>query len=56
MDVVEDRVRRRLWLDAATNEWLDAQMPMIEAGTATPFAVADRLLARSGPLLTGELA
>lgn len=56
VDVVEDRVRRRLWLDAATNTWLDAQMPMVEAGTATPFAVADRLLARSGPLLTGEHA
>ena len=56
VDVVADRVRRRLWMDAATNAWLDAQMPMIEAGTATPFAVADRLLARSGPLLTGEHA
>jgi LAO/AO transport system kinase len=53
VDVVEDRVRRRLWLDVATNAWLDAQMPAVEAGTSTPFVVADALLARSGPLLTG---
>ena len=54
VDVVEDRVRRRLWIDAATNVWLDDQMPNVESGTSTPFAVADALLARSGPLLTGE--
>ncbi|MEA3246884.1 MAG: methylmalonyl Co-A mutase-associated GTPase MeaB [Gemmatimonadota bacterium] len=54
VDVVESRVKRRLWLDAGTNAWLDARLPDIEAGTATPYAVADALLAQSGPLLTGE--
>lgn len=54
VDVVEDRVRRRLWLDAATNAWLDGQMPMVESGALTPFAVADVLLARSGSLVIGE--
>jgi len=53
VDVCEERVRRRLWMDAATNAWLDEQMAAVEAGAATPFAVADALLARSGPLLTG---
>jgi LAO/AO transport system kinase len=53
VDVVEDRVRRRLWLNAATNAWLDEQMPTVESGMSTPFAVADALLARSGTLLTG---
>jgi LAO/AO transport system kinase len=53
VDVVQDRVRRRLWLDAATNAWLDARLPEIEAGSATPFTVADALLAQSGSLLTG---
>jgi LAO/AO transport system kinase len=53
VDVVESRVKRRLWLDAGTNAWLDARLPEIEAGTTTPYAVADALLARSGPLLTG---
>jgi len=53
VDVVESRVKRRLWLDAGTNAWLDARLPEIEAGATTPYAVADALLARSGPLLTG---
>lgn len=54
VDVVEDRVRRRLWLDKATNTWLDAEMPKVESGATTPFAVADALLARSGSILTGD--
>lgn len=53
VDVVEERVRRRLWLDAATNAWLDSRIDAVESGSATPFAVAEDLLARSGPLLTG---
>ncbi len=54
VDVVEERVRRRLWMDAPTNAWLDGQMPKVESGEATPFAIADALLARSGSLLTGD--
>lgn len=54
VDIVEDRVRRRLWLDATTNAWLDGEMPKIESGASTPFAVADTLLARSGSILTGD--
>ena len=53
VDVVEQNVRRRLWADAATTEWLDGRLPALERGTATPFQVADELLARSGPLLAG---
>ncbi|MBA3890871.1 MAG: methylmalonyl Co-A mutase-associated GTPase MeaB [Gemmatimonadaceae bacterium] len=52
--VVEDRVRRRLWDDAPTVEWLDAQLPALVAGTIHPFGVADALLARSGHLVTGS--
>ena len=51
--VAEQRLRRRLWTDAATKEWLDARIPGLESGESTPYAVADALLARSGPLLTG---
>ena len=51
VEVVEDRVRRRLWRDAATNAWLDERLPAIASGRITPFAVADELLARSGDLL-----
>lgn len=53
VDVVEARTRRRLWGDRGTNEWLDARLPEVEAGTVTPYIVADQLLARSGSLLTG---
>ena len=52
VEVAEDRMRRRLWTDADTNEWLDARLPALESGDATPFAVADALLARSADLLT----
>lgn len=53
VDVVEQRVRGRLWRNEATNAWVDAQLPALEQGTATPFDVADTLLRQSGPLLTG---
>jgi hypothetical protein len=46
-------VRNRLWDDPETNAWLDAQLELLESGAATPFSVADELLRRSGPLLTG---
>jgi len=52
VDVVEDDVRRRLWSDDATNAWLNARLPELEAGTANPFQVADELLRRSGDILT----
>jgi LAO/AO transport system kinase len=52
VEVTEDRMRRRLWTDADTNDWLDARLPALESGEATPFAVADALLARSADLLT----
>jgi LAO/AO transport system kinase len=51
VDVVEQRVRTRLWRDAVTNAWLDEQLPALEAGATNPFDVADALLARSGDLL-----
>jgi LAO/AO transport system kinase len=52
-EVVSERVKTRLWEDPKTTEWLESQLDGLEAGTATPFSVADELLKRSGPLLTG---
>ena len=52
VEVVESRVRRRLWNDALLTAWLDEQLPELEAGARNPFEVADALLARSGDLLT----
>jgi LAO/AO transport system kinase len=57
VDVVEQRVRRRLWSDAGTQEWLAAQLPALERGEMTPLAVAEALLARSveAGTLTGKV-
>ena len=52
VEVVEDRVRGRLWADDATNAWIEAKLPELESGALTPFAAADALLAQSGDLLT----
>jgi LAO/AO transport system kinase len=52
VEVVESRVRRRLWTDAPLTAWLDEQLPSLEAGSRNPFEVADALLARSGDLIT----
>jgi LAO/AO transport system kinase len=53
MEVVELQVRQRLWRDLETKAWLEAQLPLLEAGTVAPFGVADQLRARSATLLTG---
>jgi len=53
VDVAEQRMRQRLWTDVATNAWIDGKIPELESGRTTPYAVADALLSRSGPLLTG---
>ena len=44
-------MRERLWGDPTINAWLDEQLPALEAGRTTPFAVADALLARSATRL-----
>lgn len=54
VEITEDKLRRRLWGDADTGAWLDAQLPAVQAGERTPFAVADALVARSGALLHGK--
>ncbi len=55
MEVVEQQLRQRLWQDAETNAWLEAQLPALEAGTVAPFAIADLLRERSGALLTAAV-
>jgi len=52
VEVVEGQVRRRLWTDDATNQWLDARLAELENGTTNPFAVANELLERSANILT----
>ena len=52
IDVTEHKIRQRLWRDEATNAFIDAALPALEAGAATPFTLANELLSRSGHLLT----
>jgi LAO/AO transport system kinase len=52
VEVVENKTRRRLWSDPATNAWLEERLPALESGQATPFGIADALLSRSADLLT----
>ena len=49
---VERKVRERLWRASETEAWLTERLPAAEAGEATPFQIADELLARSVDLLT----
>jgi LAO/AO transport system kinase len=56
VDAVEQRLRARLWRDAATNEWLDGRIPALERGETTPLAEAEALIARAvaAGTLTGK--
>ena len=54
VEAVEHKAKERLWRDATTNDWLDAQIKSLEAGEATPFLVADELLRRCAGLIAGE--
>jgi LAO/AO transport system kinase len=54
MDVVEQKLRVRLWKDTATMSWLEMQLPAVEEGVSTPFAVADQLLRQSRELVREE--
>jgi LAO/AO transport system kinase len=56
MDVVEQKVRGRLWKDTGTMSWLEQQLPSVEEGRSTPFSVADQLLRQSAELVRGEEA
>jgi len=52
IDVTELKIRQRLWRDDDTNAFIDSTLAGLEAGTATPFTVANEILSRSAHLLT----
>ncbi len=56
VEAVEQRLRARLWRDAATNDWLDGRIPALERGETTPLAEAEALIARAvaAGTLTGK--
>lgn len=47
VEAVEQRLRARLWRDAAVNGWLDGRIPALERGETTPLAEAEALIARA---------
>jgi LAO/AO transport system kinase len=53
-EIVDLKVRTRLWGDPRTDAWLETRLPALSAGDTTPFDVADELLQRSAHLLAGE--
>lgn len=53
IEVAERRMRRRLWDDSTTRQWLDARVDQLESGAITPYTVADQLLATYGDLVKG---
>ncbi|MEP6763393.1 MAG: methylmalonyl Co-A mutase-associated GTPase MeaB [Gemmatimonadaceae bacterium] len=53
MEIVEQQLKQRLWNDAETLAWIDAQLPALESGDVAPFTIADQLRARTGSLMTG---
>jgi LAO/AO transport system kinase len=53
VEVAERRMRRRLWGDVTTMQWLDSRVDELETGVVTPYVVADQLLAEFGNLVKG---
>ena len=51
IDVAEHRLRRRLWEDKGMRQFIEDQLPDIEAGVRSPFHIADDLLRRGADLL-----
>ena len=48
-------MRRRLWENAATMEWLNTRVDELESGQVTPYMVADELLSSFGDLVKGDM-
>jgi LAO/AO transport system kinase len=53
IEVAERLARRRLWSDPATTELLERSLDALESGAATPFDVADAILASAAPVVAG---
>ncbi len=53
LEVADRRIKHRLLTDPATLAWVRSRVDDLEAGRATPYVVADDLLARHGHLVKG---
>jgi LAO/AO transport system kinase len=54
VEIVEDRVRRRLWGHAGVLAFVDARLDAISDGTSNPFATADELLHNFATVVAGS--
>jgi LAO/AO transport system kinase len=52
LEVAEQRLRRRVWGDAGILAFIEDALPGVEAGSSTPFGIADELLRRGADILT----
>lgn len=52
LEVAEQRLRRRVWDDPAIQAFVEGALADVEAGTSTPFGIADELLRRGAGILT----
>jgi LAO/AO transport system kinase len=56
VEIAEHRAKRLWWSDAGMEKFIREQLPLVESGTVSPFAVADALLVRGARLLTENQA
>jgi LAO/AO transport system kinase len=56
VEIVDERVRRRLWSDPQVLEFIESRLDSMQSGTANPFAVADQLLLQSAHVVAGASA
>ena len=54
VEVAERRMRKRLWEDEKTMQWLNGRVDELESGRVTPYMVADELLSGFGDLVKGD--
>lgn len=54
VEIAERKARKRLWGHAGATEYLNGRVDELEAGSVTPYVVADNLLAAYGDLVKGE--
>jgi len=52
LEVAEQRLRRRVWGDADIAAFIEGSLSAVEAGSSTPFGIADELLRRGAGILS----
>ncbi len=52
LEVAEQRLRRRVWADPEIQAFVEDSLADVEAGSRTPFGIADELLRRGADILT----